>query len=104
MVNQVALVGKIIAFDKQGSTYSFLLEIERPTKNEVGQVTYIQVYCVAWRGLVESVQRYYKIGDIVSVSGRLDVGDDRTLHVIAEMTHILHRGQLKKDIALEHVD
>jgi len=101
MVNQVALIGKIISFDKQGNNYSIWLEVERPTKDEHGRITSMQICCVAWRGVAESVQRYYKVGDVIAVGGRLDISHDTTLHVIAETTHILYRGQLKKEVLLE---
>jgi single-stranded DNA-binding protein len=97
MVNVVALVGKITLFEKKESKYYFHLEVERPIKDEHGHITSAHIVCTLWRGIYETMQQYYRVGDVVSISGRLDHDDRLYLHVIVESIHVVSRGQIRAE-------
>lgn len=104
MVNVVALVGKIISFEKKESKYYFHLEVERPLKNEHGHLTSARIVCTLWRGIYETMQQYYHVGDVVSISGRLDHDDSLYVHVIVESIHVVSRGQIRAELSQPSVE
>lgn len=102
MVNQIALVGKIVSYQKISTKHFFQLEVERPNKDEKGKITTLLVTCTLWKGAYDHMVQYYHIGDVIAIAGRLDSEEER-LVVIVENIHVIFRGK-SQAIATQQVE
>ena len=91
MLNQVVLMGRLTRNPELRHTQSdvpvanFSLAVDRGFRAADGQQTVDFVPIVAWRGTAEFVSKYFKKGQLVAVSGRIQVrtwvtdgGENRT--------------------------
>ena len=85
MLNQVVLIGKVKKIEKSASGSNYLLlAIERTYKNTEGVFLHDTIHCVLWKGIHDSVRHYYKEGQYLSVTGRLETYENMANVVIAE--------------------
>lgn len=81
MLNHIDIAGRLTAdvnlrYTQQNiAVASFSLAVERDRKNEDGTRPVDFIDCVAWRQTAEFVARYFQKGDMVIVSGRLQMRD-----------------------------
>ncbi len=54
---------------------SFTVAFERDVKNQDGTRKTDFIDCIAWRGAGEFVSKYFAKGDMIAVSGRLELRD-----------------------------
>lgn len=78
-MNHVGLVGRItkdpeLKYYNEKKPYTiFTVAINRPYKNDQGQVEADFIQCAAWGKLAENVSKYCGKGSIVGVNGRLSI-------------------------------
>ena len=78
-MNHVGLVGRItkdpeLRYYNEKKPYTvFTVAINRPYKNDQGQVDADFIQCAAWGKLAENVSKYCGKGSIVGVNGRLSI-------------------------------
>jgi single-stranded DNA-binding protein len=72
MLNQVILVGKLSKILKQEKDYYLILEVEKDFRENDGILKVEKIKCGVWRGIADSVEDYYQIGQYLMVVGRLE--------------------------------
>ena len=84
MLNLVALSGKItkVYRDEKGRFF-MLLAVERDFREKDGNVLDDILTCTLWQAMFESIEEYYRPGQTVTISGHLEVIDDKMV-VIGE--------------------
>lgn len=92
MLNQVVLMGKVVKIEKdsKGNIY-LLLGVERDYKDNDGTFKKDIIRCTLWKGISDSIKNYYKEGQYLSISGRLEEGEDKMNLVIAEKVSFIGR-------------
>jgi single-stranded DNA-binding protein len=83
MLNQVILVGKLAKILKQEKDYYLILEVEKDFRENDGILKVEKIKCGVWRGLADSVEDYYQLGQYLMVVGRLETINDELI-VIGE--------------------
>ena len=85
MLNQVALLGEVVTIhqDTEGDTY-LALAIERDHKDHEGKYLVDIIHCRVWKGMADSVRKYYKEGQYLSICGRLEENETMRNLVVAE--------------------
>jgi single-strand DNA-binding protein len=79
MLNHIVLMGRMVAdpeLRRTGSgvaVASFRLAVEDDFKDKEGNKKTIFVDCTAWRGLGETVAKYFSKGRMAIVAGKLDI-------------------------------
>ncbi|BCB05900.1 single-stranded DNA-binding protein [Bacillus sp. KH172YL63] len=77
MINQVTLVGRLTKDPEARKTtegksvLSVTVAVNRPYKNQKGQVDTDFVLCTIWDRAAENTERYCRKGSIVGVTGRI---------------------------------
>lgn len=90
MLNSISLVAKIHSVVKEGDGVRYLiLELERPFKNNEGIHEIDLLRCRLWSGIADTIERYYQVGDIISLSGRLESGPNHFSIIVAEQVSFL---------------
>ena len=95
MLNQIILMGRLARDPELRRTQSGLpvasftlaVERDRSNKGQEKQTDFIDI--VAWRNTAEFVSKYFTKGQLVAVSGRLQIrewtGDNDSKHKVAEV-------------------
>ena len=83
MLNQVILVGKLSKILKEDKEYYLILEVEKDFRENDGILKVEKIKCGVWRGIADSVEDYYQLGQYLMVVGRLEMINDE-LVVIGE--------------------
>ncbi len=79
MINQVVLVGRITTqpevryTSNQTATVSFSLAVARPVSSQNGERQTDFINCVAWRQQAEFLGKYVQKGNMLGVTGRIQV-------------------------------
>ena len=78
-MNNITLMGRLTKFPELRNTQSgtavtsFTLAVDRPQRDGAINVDFID--CVAWKGTAEFVNRYFVKGQLMAVTGRLQMRD-----------------------------
>ncbi len=72
MLNQASVVGKVKSSFLQDDGYYVLLEVQRSYKEVNGRFAKDVIKCRIWRSLSEDVTNKYRVGMILSLSGRIN--------------------------------
>lgn len=76
MLNNISLMGRLardpeIRYTQENTAVAnFTLAVERDTRGEKS-TDFIE--CVAWRGTAEFIEKYFHKGDMMSLTGRLQI-------------------------------
>ena len=111
MLNQVVLVGRIVADPEITKTENnkkmtiLTVAVPRAYKNMEGAYDTDFIKCVLWRGVAERTTEYCKKGDLIGVRGRLQTRDieqeDESLksvmELVAEKVTFLHSQKPAKE-------
>lgn len=98
MFNQVVIIGKVIKLEKDDKgDYYLMLGVERNYKDYNGSYTTDSIRCSLWKGLSDSVSDYYKEGQYLSVSGRLEEKEGYGNLVIIEKLAFMGRTTKNKE-------
>lgn len=79
-MNRVVLVGRLtrdpeLRTNTSGiSKTTFTIAVNRRTTNEEGEREADFISCVAWRGIAETIAKYFKKGREIAVEGRIQTG------------------------------
>ena len=79
-MNRVVLVGRLTRDPELRTTTSgvsqarFTLAVNRRVANEERQHEADFINCVAWRGLADTIYKYFKKGKEIAVEGRIETG------------------------------
>ena len=98
MLNHICIAGRMVRdpeLRRTGSgtaVASFTLAVEDDFKDKDGNKKTIFIDCIAWRGLGETVAKYFSKGRMVIVAGKLDIREwtdkegnkRRTAEVVAD--------------------
>ncbi|WP_406686081.1 single-stranded DNA-binding protein [Rossellomorea vietnamensis] len=77
MINQVTLVGRLTKDPEARKTMegksvlSVTIAVNRPYKNQQGQVDADFVLCTIWNRAAENTEKYCRKGSVVGVTGRI---------------------------------
>lgn len=79
-MNRVVLVGRLTRDPELRTTASgvsqtrFTLAVTRKVANEDGEHEADFINCVAWRGLADTIYKYFKKGKEIALEGRIQTG------------------------------
>ena len=93
MLNQIALVGRIIENEEEGY---ITIAVPRYFKNEEGEYDTDYIKCKVMGHIEENTKEWTKKGDIISIRGRLQE-EEGTLYVIAEKVAFLSSKKEKEN-------
>lgn len=83
MLNQVILVGKLAKLIREDKDIYLILEVEKDFRENDGILKVEKIKCGVWRGIADSIEDYYQLGQYLMVVGRLE-NINENLIVIAE--------------------
>lgn len=99
------------------SKTTFTIAVNRKTSNEDGERQADFISCVAWRGIAETIAKYFKKGREIAIEGRIQTGsyeaNDGTMRyttdvVVDNLTFIGNKesqaGDKKEDIKTQEVE
>ncbi len=91
MLNIVVLMGKVVKVytGEDGENY-MILAIEKDFTEDDGSFKEEMIKCTLWKGLVDTLLDYYRPGQYVQLSGRLEMRKDGMV-VIGEKANFTHR-------------
>lgn len=94
-MNTVNLMGRLVkdpelrTAGKDANVCNFTLAVDRNFTNQDGERDADFVGCVAWRGTAEFLAKYFKKGDALALTGRIQTrnyeDDEGTTHWITEV-------------------
>lgn len=93
MLNQIALVGRIIENEEEGY---ITIAVPRYFKNEEGEYDTDYIKCKVMGHIEENTKKWTKKGDIIGIKGRLQE-EEGTLYVIAEKVTFLSSKKEKEN-------
>ena len=85
-MNRVVLVGRLTRDPELRTTASgvsqarFTLAVNRRVANEEGQHEADFINCVAWRGLADTIYKYFKKGKEIALEGRIQTSSYEDKH------------------------
>ena len=95
MINNVILVGRaatgvITRTNENGKKKNlFTLAVQRQYRNKDGIFETDFIRCIVWEPIAPQIDELLRIGDAVSLKGRLQINEDNQLELIAEKITII---------------
>lgn len=93
MLNQIALVGRIIENEEEGY---ITIAVPRNFKNEEGEYDTDYIKCKVMEHVEKNTKEWTKKGDIIGIRGRLQE-EEGTLYVMAEKVAFLSSKKEKEN-------
>ena len=90
MLNQTVLVGRlvrkpeVIETENGAKVSNISLAVQRSFKNVEGEYETDFIEVTLWNNIAQSTSEYCKKGDLVGVSGRLQVNEKKEIELIGE--------------------
>lgn len=88
MMNQVVLVGRLAK--KMQDEYLWII-IPRQCKNEDGEYEKDTIKCVVKDTMIENINNYCKVGDIIAIKGRMESNNNSQDIIVEKITFLAQK-------------
>ena len=88
MMNQVVLVGRLV---KGLQNKDLHIAVPRQYKNEDGEYEKDIIKCVVKDTMIENINNYCKVGDIIAIKGRMESNNNSQDIIVEKITFLAQR-------------